>query len=58
MTNMTIELKQMYIRDYARLLKEHFDCIDKLDAIKWIVHQDSRMTINDAVKSYKLAYEG
>ena len=53
---MTTELKQMYIKDYARLLKERYDCIGKLDAIKWITQQDSRMKIQDAVKSYKLAY--
>ena len=51
------ELKQMYIRDYARLLKEHYDCIGRLDAIRWITQQDSRMTIKDADKSYKLAYD-
>jgi hypothetical protein len=54
---MITELKQMYIRDYARLLKENYDCIGKLDAIRWITQQDSRMTIKDAVKSYKLAYD-
>ena len=54
---MTYELKQMYIRDYARLLKENYDCIGKLDAIRWITQQDSRVTIKDAVKSYKLAYD-
>ena len=54
---MTTELKQMYIRDYARLLKEHYDCIERLDAIKWITQQDRRMTIKDADKSYKLAYD-
>ena len=45
------------IRDYARLLKERYDYIGKLDAIRWITKQDSRMTIQDAVKSYKLAYD-
>jgi len=54
---MIIELKQMYIRDYARLLKEHYDCIGKLDAIRWITQQDSRMSIKDANKAYKLAFE-
>ena len=54
---MTYELKKMYIRDYARLLKENYDCIGKLDAIRWITQQDSKMSIKDAVKSYKLAYD-
>ena len=54
---MTSELKQMYIRDYARLLKEHFDCIGRLEAIKWIKQKDSRMSIKDADESYKLAYD-
>nr|AKH47479.1 hypothetical protein [uncultured marine virus] len=53
---MITELKQMYIRDYARLLKERYDCIGKLDAIRWITQQDNRMTVKDAVKSYNLAY--
>jgi len=54
---MITELKQMYIRDYARLLRKRYDCINKLDAIKWITQQDSRMTIKDAIKAYELAYD-
>jgi len=54
---MTAELKQIHIRDCARLLKERYDCICKLDAIKWIIQQNNKMTIKDAVKSYNLAYD-
>ena len=53
---MITELKQMYIRDYATLLKKRYDCIGKLDAIRFITQQDSRMSIKDALKAYELAY--